>query len=270
MILLQLQKVLYNKNNFRIMKTLKFLVLFIVFIGLTACTDDYEDFISPRLESMNMARPADSYNYPVYPGTSEWGKFQTGEEMRNACQVPVDLLKKMSTQAVIQAIWEYPLLLEILHREEYNLDFESISVYNNAYKELCERTDAGNAILQRSLLINPLESLGLSNILEILMSQQPLLSMLDEQAKKTLVEHTLKNDELRQRFGKKMYRATSWLLIARTMVNAGYIPFVEKVNRDEEMKSFIENRLYVYMDDGRGNYSIIPEIIIADAEIFIK
>jgi len=54
-----------------------------------------------------MERPSDSYNYPVYPGMKEWGNFKTNKEMLEACQVPAKTLKKMSTQAVIQALWEH-------------------------------------------------------------------------------------------------------------------------------------------------------------------
>ena len=68
----------------------------------------YGDLHSERLAYMGMDRPADSYNYPAYPGMDEWATFKTSDEMTAIQQVPDCLLSKMSTQAVIQAIWELP------------------------------------------------------------------------------------------------------------------------------------------------------------------
>lgn len=53
---------------------------FVFLLGLFSCSDDigenpdllrstnYLNLIQGKLESMNMPRPAGSYNYPVYPG----------------------------------------------------------------------------------------------------------------------------------------------------------------------------------------------------------
>jgi hypothetical protein len=122
------------------MKTLNYL-FFIIFIAFLACKENasFEEIpteeipaeevptsVAPKysavpkykalLECMNMPRPADSYNYPVWLGMEEWAQFKTGQEMTDACQVPEDILKTMSTQAVIQVIWEYPFLTGLLHR----------------------------------------------------------------------------------------------------------------------------------------------------------
>jgi hypothetical protein len=114
---------------------------------------DYEELIQARLDS-EMPRPDDSYNYPVYPGMPEWSEFKTTEEMVAAIQVPENILKKMSTQAVIQAIWEYPLWFDVLCRLQYQLDFDGEFSNNNAYKELIKRADAGTSLLERLNSIN--------------------------------------------------------------------------------------------------------------------
>ena len=118
----------------------------------------YKSYIQDILDCMRMPRPKDSYNYPVYPGMAEWANFKTGAEMHEACQVPDDILKTMSTQAVLQAIWEYPLLSGVIHRYQYQLDFNSFASTNNAYNELISRTDAGMDLLERLLVLDPVHS----------------------------------------------------------------------------------------------------------------
>ncbi|GHT58233.1 hypothetical protein AGMMS50239_02410 [Bacteroidia bacterium] len=289
----------YNIDFYRlkcencIMKTLNYL-FFIMFIAFLACSENaslekeeqteeeqteeevqtpsepkYKDLIQDKLGSMNMPRPADSYNYPVYPGMEEWAQFKTVWEMVNACQVPEDILKTMSTQAVIQAIWEYPFLFDILHRFEYQSDFEGTFLKNNAYNELIKRTDAGTALLERMLALDPVKWgpwFG-PKAFEVLTSQAVFLSQLDDDAKKKLIKVTLKNDELRQKKGSNYpFRELTWILIGRTLVSANYPPFMEEYMKDEQMKLFLEARSYIYEE---VVYGAIPQIIVEYAERYL-
>jgi hypothetical protein len=224
----------------------------------------YESSIQPKLLCMNMPRPTDSYNYPIYPGTKEWADLKTGQEMLDACQIPVTILKKMTTQAVIQAIWEHPLLLEVLNRYQYQMDFESIFFQNNAYKELSERTDAGVSLLNRLELCDYLipNAEKEPKVLEILMSQTLFLSQLNQDELKTLIEITLKNDELRQEdasLTNDSFRATAWLLIGRILFVAGYEPIIAEMENNEQIRLFLWSDTYCYLDAVYGN---IPQIII--------
>ncbi|MDR2774303.1 MAG: hypothetical protein LBC19_06100 [Tannerella sp.] len=46
-----------------------------------SCEKRGENPIRDEVGIMNMERPEDSYNYHVYPGTEEWAKLSTGDEM---------------------------------------------------------------------------------------------------------------------------------------------------------------------------------------------
>jgi hypothetical protein len=267
------------------MKTLKFLFILTVSIFFIACDKEnsdngdsagksefvYKELIQPRLDCMNMPRPTDSYNYPVYPGMEEWSQFETVQEMIDACQVPVEVLKKLSTQAVIQAIWEYPFLLDVLHRYQYQMDFDATFLQNNAYNELIERADAGAVLLERLILVNPVfpEARFEPKALELLISQPVFLSQLNDNAKKALIKTTLKNDNLREEDTvlTNNFRATAWLLIGKTMQNANYAPFVEEINRSEILKWYLESKSHVYIDDISGE---IPQLIIIYAEDYVN
>jgi hypothetical protein len=233
----------------------------------------YEDLIRTKIEIMNMERPKDSYNYPVYPGMEEWKRLSSGQEMAEACQVPPDKLKTMSTQAVIQALWEYPLLFEVFHRYQYQMDFESVFLPNNAYNELKGRTDAGTSLLKRLEVVNPLvsEAKFEFEILELLMAQDVFLSQLGEKDKKTTIELALKKDDLRQQnvnYADKPERSVLWLFAGKIMLNAGYKPLLAEINRNDQLKSFLTLNTYVYMKEIYGDD--IPQIIIQYATTFIQ
>ena len=272
----------------RIMKTINYILFFSCLLFI-ACKNDlhnndlhqntafpYKALYQENLGYMNMPRPADSYNYPVYPSMKEWEAFTTSQEMVDACQVPKTTLSKMSTQAVVQAIWEYPFLPDVLLRYEYQSDFEAMFSENNAYMELVKRKDAGTALFERLTLVNPLTPLPRleAQVLEILISQTAFLSQLNDNDKKKIIEIAFANDDSRQSSpdsdSYNYYRATTWLLIGRTMLAANYSPFAEAVKDNEQLKFFIEGwgseiggdsgkTGYVYMEPVYGD---IPQSII--------
>lgn len=211
-------------------------------LSLFACTkdNDYINSIEQDLQSMNMPRPADSYNYPVYPGHPKWASFCTGEEMLKACQIPSWTARKMSTQALIQAIWEHPLLFEVFNRIQYQGDFERLFFQNNAYMELVNRKDAGVSLHKRMVLVNPLTRYH-SQILELLCSQSVFLAKLNDNEKVKLVEIVLENDGIRQSTENfyNSHRYVSWLLISRIMLAANYAPFIEAVNSSDGLRFFL-------------------------------
>jgi hypothetical protein len=236
-----------------------------------------EALAQAKLESMNMPRPEDSYNYPIVPGMDEWAALRSGEEMMDICQVPVDILKKMSTQAVIQSIWEHPLLFEILLRYQYQTDFDSFMSNNNAYEELKAREDAGICLLERYTLADPVipyAEFHEPHVLELIISQTVFLSQLKDNEKKTIVQIAQKNDDLRQKaypensVRRTSWRVITWVLMGRTMANAGYVPFVQEVERNEDLQLFLDGSHYTYMMEIVGDS--IPEIIIHHIENYTK
>src|SRR5574344_1613128 len=94
------------------------ILCFALSLFLTSCKkyenqdSTYESYIEDILGCMNMQRPIDSYNYPVLPKMEAWKKFQSTSEMIEACQIPIEKLEKMSTEAIFQALWEYPFFSE--------------------------------------------------------------------------------------------------------------------------------------------------------------
>jgi hypothetical protein len=214
----------------------------------------------------------DIYNYPVRPGMEEWGNLKTGEEMLEACQIPRDTLDKMSSQAIVQAILDHPLAYDVLHRRQYQMDFESTFFQNNAYFELTKRKDAGEAILERLFCVNLLSTsfgemrkvLGL----EVLMSQTVFLSRLNTKEAKRVVMIALIHDKIRQE-QKLFFREdlTAFFLIAKTLYRQDYSPFVVETFRDPELWRLVESRNYTFMP-WRDGY--IVQLILKHANNYLE
>ena len=282
------------------MKTIIYFISICFCLCFFACNNDIEPVDSTKyfpygelypenLYYMNMPRPADSYNYPVYPGMKEWAAFKTSDEMVEACQVPKEKLSKMSTQALIQAIWEYPLKSEIFWASGFTFlsSFENVFLENYAYLELIKRKDAGEALFERLSLVNPLTPFPQleSKVLELVVLQDVFLSQLSDNKKVKIVEFAFTHDDIRENDPAwvnssltYLTRPVTWVLIGRAMVSAGYSPFIETVNDNAELKFFLNGWQpdsysvsgktgYVYMEP---QYSSILQVIINFGESFIN
>ena len=253
--------------------------------------------LAVRLAYMGMERPADSYNYQLYPGMEEWAK--TREERLAANQVePECILRKMSTQAVIQAIWEMPQCGEFFWVTEgyWQRIIESQINRYNSFQELTKRKDAGAALLARLSLVDPITVHYLyteTQVLELLLSQPVFLSQLNESEKRKVVEITLSNDKKRQQAewwwgeGDGYYnhsavvsRSPALILMGKTMLAAGYRPLIEAVNKNEELRCFIDGFCNPHIPNSNTGYSYlsiypntdrnVPQIIIDYAKNYIN
>ena len=249
--------------------------------------------LAARLAYMGMERPSDSYNYPLYQGMDEWVTLTNAEKSSARQVVPACLLSKMSTQALIQAIWEMPSLETFFSGAEcrFQRAIENRRNFINAYEELYNRKDAGTVLLERLTLVDPLTPFLQyeSQLFELLLSRPDFLSQLNENEKRKTVEIALSLDAQRYAAwwadigdsGKGIgleVRPVTWILIGNTMHAAGYGPLLDAMNENEELKYFIEGwRLYpsnppviaeyYYIEFFYGS---IPELIIEFAKKYIK
>jgi hypothetical protein len=250
---------------------------------------DEEYLAMPRIQAslgrMNMPRPEGSYNYPVYPETPEWSGFQT--TMMIISQVPEERLKGMSTQAVIQAIWEYPMVGNALHRFLYLMDYDSHFLRNKAYKELAARSDAGASLLERMECVLPAD-LGWyffseARIMQLTLAHPVFLNQLSREETRRLVKATVDKETFIEQntipgISGSYHAVISWLLVGRALTVVGYQPFIEATKRSETLQYFLagqfeyEGRVvnYTYMASGWYGYGDIPEQIQAFAEAYLK
>ncbi|MCC8095356.1 MAG: hypothetical protein LIP05_08365 [Tannerellaceae bacterium] len=207
--------------------------------------EGYLELIKDELDCMNMPRPEGSFDYYLYPGMKEWSLFKYTSHMFTTSQIPESLLKDMSTQAVIQAIWEYPFFFELLTsiRDNYEFNFQGTIGYTNAYQELITRPGVGPCLLER---YRPMDFIGASVLhpknFELLFCQYDFLAQLSNQEKIEVVSLAFEKEFIRRKYYGQISGTAeiTWFLIARTMHSARYAPFMKEVEEKENLQMFLE------------------------------
>lgn len=221
----------------------------------------YYEFIKDILDCMNMPRPSGSYNYPIFPTTPEWMALVARQDMVDACKIPEKRLRSMSTQAVIQALWEFPLILDVsmFYDRNYQQGFEFVIASLDSYQELIKRDDAVDCLWERYLLINP-NGNGVSflcpRILELFFSQYIFLDNLTLQEHKRIVMRAFEIDDFMQQTDRKNYpyRLIAWYMIARIMWHVAYEPLMQAIANDASILLFLETG---YWEDPQTYLSVI-------------
>lgn len=81
------------------------------------------------------------YEYPVTRRSSEWNVLSI-EERREACDVSEEILKNMTTGALVETVIAYPLLPDILAYDSLEMGLEHMSSHFGGINELKGRQDA--------------------------------------------------------------------------------------------------------------------------------
>ena len=88
------------------------------------------------------------YQYPIMPGSAEWAQLESRTEMVKRCQIPQNILRRLSTDALLQTILDYPLLFEMRilywnnNESDKELGFRHIADTFNGLQEFMRRDDA--------------------------------------------------------------------------------------------------------------------------------
>ena len=102
----------------------------------------------------------EKYTYPIQPGTEEWASLDHGERVI-ACQIPEEVLEKMSTTELAAAVLDYPCFDDMVFYSSYQSGFEVVKDHFNGLQELLRREDLTENLLNiyRGTDVNQLLSL---------------------------------------------------------------------------------------------------------------
>lgn len=114
------------------------LVLAMSVIGFASSVEE-----EPQLDSTKITEP---YDYPVVPGTDEWRALKSHEEMVEACRVPEEILKEMTTEALFETAMTYPLLSDMLFYSDMRQGYEITKENCDIFKELFAKPDVEEVI----------------------------------------------------------------------------------------------------------------------------
>lgn len=93
------------------------------------------------------------YDYPVRPGMPEWAEFTDHQQMIDACEIPENILCVMSTEALVETVLDYPLLITLYAYEDFSEGFYVLANEFNGMQELLQRPDGAEVLMER--YINP-------------------------------------------------------------------------------------------------------------------
>ncbi|MBQ4650104.1 MAG: hypothetical protein IJB73_05325 [Firmicutes bacterium] len=86
------------------------------------------------------------YDYPIVPKTEEWNELQDHMKMIEVCTIPNDILNRMTTQALMETVANYPLLVDMLVWDDNQTGYELVKEHFNGLQEFAEREDASEVL----------------------------------------------------------------------------------------------------------------------------
>lgn len=152
------------------------------------------------------------YDYPIKPGSLAWKELQSNEEKVRVCQIPENILSKLSTKELLDVCLAYPLLQDIYAFN--NLENGINKLFNdfNGIRELSKRQDVVEKFIDEyknriSAITGDNESytefakgkfaVGISTI-EALSTREEILKMSDIKSQNQLMNSLLNGYELKK------------------------------------------------------------------------
>ena len=96
------------------------------------------------------------YDFPIKPGTPEWAALSVEDRLK-ALQIPDDILKRLSTRALVETCLNYPMFRD--YRASSSTPLVGIRYVMgsfNGFGELMQRQDAFTYLSEKSLSFDPL------------------------------------------------------------------------------------------------------------------
>lgn len=89
------------------------------------------------------------FHYPLTPEMDEWKSLRSLDEIIDACQIPSDILSRLSTESLIDIVLDYPLAINIFAYDTPEEGINKLSSYFNGLQELESRSDAVELLSNR-------------------------------------------------------------------------------------------------------------------------
>lgn len=167
-------------------------------------------------EANELDTAAIGYDYPIKPGTSSWNQLTDHSKMIEASQIPDDVLKKLTTNELIETVLNYPLLMDIYAYDTLQQGFDVVSKTFNGIQELFQREDAANKLIEKyqhmdvakdAKTVTSKKIFDLSNM-EIILRQNEIQKKLNKTEIEKL-EKEVENKYLQKQAQKNIYGLTA-------------------------------------------------------------
>lgn len=202
-------------------------------------------------DSCTIQKPTDTY---VYQKTGAALSPYTPDDQLKECQLPVSVVKNISTEGLVQAWIDFPLVSQILTTNSVQKAVEIFKAKFNGLGELYNRYDGAAKLFDRYKLMKTdcsktVSSAGkLANeflYIEILLAQDSLITKMSDVQKKELVRESVskyRSKLLNTDFG--AFDQTSCLYISvHTLSCLKYQPFLNDLSSSFYMQAFLATEL---------------------------
>ena len=111
---------------------------------MCSCSDEV---LNESKQQAILGTPNETFSFDSITAPNVWSQYQSLEEMLEACQIPEDKLKSMSTDELIEVCMSHPLHF-IYSAYNNELRGADVIIRNfNGFSELARRTDAAGKLL---------------------------------------------------------------------------------------------------------------------------
>jgi hypothetical protein len=144
------------------------------------------------------------WDYPVKPGTETWKKLENNAAKVSVCQIPENLLSKISVKDLMSICLQYPLLYDVFAFNNINSGLEKLFSDFNGIRELSKKDSALNSLCEQYvfeihhfpniLKASDLEighSIAKISILEVLLSYSELHNNTTKEIQKEILKNLL-------------------------------------------------------------------------------
>jgi hypothetical protein len=199
------------------------------------------------------------WDYPKKPGTDEWLTLKSSREILEACQIPEEILHKLSTQELAYLCINNPILGEMLLASNLQEGFEGLSKTINGFQELKLREDAGSELLEFYLKFDldsfrikrtkrETTNLFLDMCFDIVMAQPVFLEKLTPQQEKILIKEAFNKLVNRQQAGETFYHQKTTIVILSRLLYKYNISLKEADQYGND-KYLLLNNYYILEDE---------------------
>ncbi len=231
------------------------LILLTFILGILSCSTEKIELD----KNSCYPSPNERYTYSVKPGTEQWKQLKSVDEAFEICQLPDIVLKRISTEGLIDALVNSPMFTENYLYSSSNAITTWHRLYSklNAAEELFKREDSGNVLVEYyksidlaciNLSDNTIEEKERLFGLEFLFTKSEILKKIDKQNKRELVKALLKNYDINK---------DNWftvIAIASVLYNDNYTPLMEYYKKNTNLYKM--NIIYGYVDNNQSKQLI--------------
>lgn len=178
----------------------------------------------------------DEYLFPVRPGTPEWAKLNSHDEMLKVLELPDSVLRSITTWGLVQTCFNYPLAGDYAAHNNQVAYINDLAVSFNGLKELFARDDISSVLLYnyRHLDFSLFQNFMDAQFTELLIGCDAFVSRLDQRQLQYLVLVALEKARYQKEHFESSFPPYSYFIMANAMIHAGYKPFINYCSTNTE------------------------------------